>query len=141
MKDWSLKKLQVFRYLSYWSYVICTIGIPLALIAWQFDIFRKPGPVQLTGWGCIAVIIVAFICGKHILATLRDMEKGLARTILQNAVMLVPFLAVWIMLTFMEQYIIRIRFILLWTIIGLSAASLLDLWHTLILQEINQRKK
>ena len=55
--------------------------------------------------------------------------------------MLIPFLAVWIMLTFMEQYIVRIRFILLWTIVGLSASAFLDLWHTLILQEIQQRKK
>ena len=141
MTTWSDKKLKICRYLSYWLYVIFTIGIPIALVAWQFDIFKKPGPVQITGYGIIAIIIAFFIFWKHIKRAISEMEQGLAKTILHNLLMVVPFLLVWIAMTFMEDHIVRIRFIIFWTMIGLFVSAFFDLWHTLIIQELKKREK
>jgi hypothetical protein len=61
LTDLSNKKLYILRYLSYWLYVISTIGIPIILVSWQFEIFKKPGGLQITAYGIILVIIVLFV--------------------------------------------------------------------------------
>ena len=141
MTKWSNKKLKITRYLSYWLYVLFTIGIPIALVAWQFGLFKEPQPRQLTGWAIILVIIACFIFGKHIKRAIADMELGVPKTILRDVTMITPFLALWIVLTFMEAYVSQLRFIIFWTMLGLLLSSFLDLWHTLIIQEIRKRDR
>lgn len=141
MTEWSDKKLKTWRYLSYWLYVFCTIGIPVALVAWRFDVFKKPGPLQLTGWAIVLIIILAFMLGKHLKRAVSEMESGITKAILHNLIMVVPFLAVWIVLTFMEEYIAQVRFVIFWTMLGLTAAAALDVLHAIILKEIKKRDK
>lgn len=43
-----------------WSLFSCIL--PVAFIGWRYDIFRKAGSLQLSGWGLIGVVIAfAFI--------------------------------------------------------------------------------
>lgn len=136
-----LKKTRLLRYLSYWLYVIATIGIPIIFIAWQFDLFKKPGILQITGYGIIAIIIVAFICKGHVVRAIADMNKGIARTILQNIMRLVPYLIFWIVLTFLETYIVKVRFILFWSVIGNIGATFLDIWHSYLVKKCEEESK
>lgn len=140
MTNMSDKKLYTLRYLSYWLYILCTIGTPIALVAWQFDLFKKPGGLQLTGYAIILLIFVAFLGGKHIKRAIADMELSLAKTILQNLILIVPFLILWVILTFLESFISQIRFIALCTVLGLLCAAFIDFLHTKIVQECNSRK-
>lgn len=39
-----------------WAIFCC--GLPVAFIGWRYDLFRKAGQLQLSGWGLIAVIII-----------------------------------------------------------------------------------
>ena len=39
-----------------WAIFSC--GLPVAFIGWRYDLFRKAGQLQLSGWGLIAVIII-----------------------------------------------------------------------------------
>lgn len=139
MTNWSDKKLKVCRYLSYWLYVFCTIGIPIALVAWRFDVFKKPGPLQLTGWAIILIVILCFIFSKHLKRAISELEVGITKTVLHNLTMVVPFLAVWLVLTYLEQHIAQLRFIVFWTMMGLTLSAFIDLWHTLIIKEIKKR--
>lgn len=141
MTNWSNKKLQIFRYLSYWAYVFCTIGIPMSLIAWQFDLLRKPGPTQLTGYGVLAIIVLMLLCGKHIKRAIAEMEICITKTVLQNMTSIIPFASVWIVLTFLARFISQVRLIALMSTVGLIFASFLDVWHTLILKELKKREK
>jgi hypothetical protein len=70
-----------------------------------------------------------------------EMETSITKTIIQNVFRLIPWLAFWIILTFLEDHVIRIRFILFWSIIGNIAAGILDLWHTGLLKECKERSK
>ena len=142
MSKLSNTKLYTLRYLSYWLYVILTIGIPVGLIAWQYQLFtHKPGGLQLTAWGIITVIVLFFICQGHMKRAIAEMETSITKTIIQNVFRLIPWLAFWIILTFLEDHVIRIRFILFWSIIGNIAAGILDLWHTGLLKECKERSK
>lgn len=130
-----MKKTLALRYISYWLYVLATIGIPIGLLAWQFDLFKKPGVLQITGYGIIAVIVVIFILKGHIKRAIADMEKGIVRTILQNVMRIAPYVVFWFVLTFLEEYVIKVRFILFWSIIGNTAAMFLDIWHTTLVKK------
>lgn len=141
MTNWSDKKLKICRYLSYWLYVLATIGIPVILIAWRFDIFKKPGPLQVTGWAIMLIVILAFIFGKHLKRAVSELEQGILKSVLHNLIMVVPFLAVWITLTFLETYVSQVRFIIFWTMLGLIGAAFLDIWHAAILKEVKKRDK
>jgi hypothetical protein len=141
MTNWSDKKLKTWRYLSYWLYVLATIGIPVILIAWRFDLFKKPGPIQITGWSVVLIIILAFIFSKHLKRAVSELETGVVKAVLHNLIIVVPFLAVWVILTFLETYVSQVRFIVFWTAIGLIAAAGLDVWHAIILKEVKKREK
>lgn len=130
-----MKNTRILRYLSYWIYVILTIGIPIALIAWQFELFKKPGVLQITGYGIIAIIVAVFLLKDLIKKTIADMEKGVLRTILQNVLHLAPYVAFWILLTFLEDHIAKVRFILLWSVISNFIAMFIDIWHTTLVQK------
>lgn len=141
MTNWSNKKLNRLRYLSYWLYMLIAIGTPIALVTWKFDIFAKPGPVQCTGWAIILGLILCVILSKLFKRVLADLEQGIIKTILHDGIMISPFFIAWGILTFLERYILQVRFIVFWTIIGLIVASFMDLFHTLILKEIKKRTK
>ena len=137
----SSKKLHFLRYLSYWLYVICTIGIPVGLIAWQFQIFHKPGPISLTAYGIIAVLVAAFIFRGHLKRAIAELEPCITKTVIINVGKLVPWIAFWFILTFVTGSIEKIKFILFWAIIGNFFAMFLDIWHTALLRECKNRGK
>ena len=134
------KKLHIFRYLSYWLYVACTIGIPIILISWQFDIFKKPGIGQLTIWGIILVIVLAFIFKGHLNRAISEMETSILKTILINFSKLVPWIIFWFALTFLDDTIHRFKFVLWWSIVGNILAMFIDIYHTATIKECENRK-
>lgn len=134
-----MKKTRFLRYLSYWLYVLATIGIPIALIAWQFDLFKKPGPLQITGYGIVAAIIIIFVVRGHIKRAIMDMQKGVVRTILLNFMRLVPYIIFLFVLVFLEDHIKKVSFILLWSLIGNTGAMALDIWHTTLVQKCQNK--
>lgn len=143
LSELSDKKLNIYRYLSYWLYVLCTIGIPVSLIAWQFDIFKKPGGTQITAYGIILVIILVFICRGHIKRAVADMEISITRTVIINIGKLVPWLACWVILMLASNaatITARIQFVLFWTIIGNLIAMVFDIWHTELYKEAKRRE-
>lgn len=138
----SNKKLYTLRYLSYWLYVILTIGIPVGLISWQYKLFAAPPKaLQLTAMGGITVMLILFILRGHLKRAIAEMETSLIKTAIQNLFRLLPWIAFWVILTFLESHLIRIRFILLWSILGNIVASFIDLWHTSLLKECKERSK
>ena len=52
-----------------WGILAC--GLPVAFIAWRYDLFRKAGDVQLSGLGIIGIIIIiafVYVLAKYIKA-------------------------------------------------------------------------
>lgn len=141
MTNWPTKKLNVFRYLTYWTHLLFTVGLPIILVAWQFEIFKKPGATRVTGLAIVATILAFFILGKHLKKAISDLEPGVAKTVLHNLTMLLPLFIFWVILTFLEVYLSKVKFILFWVMIGILAAAFLDMWHTFILKEIHKREK
>lgn len=141
MSDMSNKKLYTLRYLSYWLYVLCTIGIPIILISWQYDIFKKIGSLQLTAYGIISVIIVLFICRGHLKRAIEEMDTSILKTVLLNISKLLPWLACWFIITFMSDTMARVRFIIFWSVLGNFGAMFIDIWHTTLYQECKSRER
>lgn len=51
------KDLKVFwARVALWSLFSCII--PVCFIGWRYDLFKKVGSLQLSGWGLIAIVIV-----------------------------------------------------------------------------------
>lgn len=131
-------KLKVLRYLSYWLYFFISVGTPIALIAWQFEIFKQPKAMQLTAYGIIAVIIFIFLVRGKMKEAISDMDKGIPRTILRNLQKFIPYIACWMLITFLDDMIIKVRFVMFWTIIAQAIAAALDLWHTTIIKRLER---
>lgn len=118
--------------------MLATIGIPIGLLAWQFDLFKTPGTMQVTCYGIIALLVTVFILKGHIKRAIADMEKGVVRTILQNLTRLAPYIVFWFVLTFLDDYIVKVRFILFWSVIGNIMAMALDIWHTTLVKKCQE---
>lgn len=130
-----MKKTITLRYLTYWLYVIITLCVPIGLLAWQFNLFKKPGVLQLTGYGIIALIIAVFILKGHIKRAIEDMDKCILRTVLQNILRIAPYIFFWFVLTFLEDHIIKVRFIIFWSIVSNTVATFFDIWHTTLVEK------
>lgn len=141
MSNMSDKKLHTLRYLSYWLYVLCTIGIPIILVSWQYDIFKKIGSLQLTAYGIILVIIVLFIFKGHLKRAIEEMETSVIKTVLLNISKLLPWLVCWLIITFLSDTMARVRFIIFWSVLGNFGAMFIDIWHTTLYQECKSRKR
>lgn len=128
------------RYFSYWLYFFISVGTPIALIAWQFDIFKKPANLQFTAYGIIAVIIFVFSIRGKMKEAIADMDRGIPKTIIKSVQRLAPYLVCWIILTFLDNLIVQVRFILFWTIVAQVVASCVDIWHASIVQRIAEQK-
>lgn len=51
------KELKIFWVRAIlWSVFACFI--PVAFIGWRYDLFKKVGSLQLSGWGLIAIVII-----------------------------------------------------------------------------------
>lgn len=136
-----LKKCTIQRYISYWLYVVLSLAIPIGLIAWRFDLFKKPGPLQITGYGIIAIIIAFFIFKGHLKRAVDDMEHTWVRTVIQNIIKLIPLVVFWAILMFMESFLDKIKFILFFTIIGYILAAFVDVWHTEMVNKCKELKE
>lgn len=141
MNSLSNKKLYILRYLSYWLYVLCTIGIPVGLISWQYEIFKQPSGTQLTAYGIILIIVVLFICRGHIKRAIIEMETCITKTILLDTGRLLPWVASWFIIAFLSEAAAKVQFILFWAIIGNFIAIFIDIWHTALLKECARRNK
>lgn len=53
-------------------WVICAAGLPFLFIAFRYDIFKNVSNVSLSGWGIIAVIIIAIFA----LSLIKYIKKG-----------------------------------------------------------------
>ena len=136
-------KLNVLRYLSYWLYVLCTIGVPIGLVSWQFEIFKKPSETQLTTYGIILVIMLVFICRGHIKRAIAEMETCTTKTIIINLGRLLPWMACWFIISFISEASTaseKVEFIMFWSIIGNILAMFLDIWHTALYKESKRRE-
>ena len=56
-EDPAKKKVFIARAIA-WAAFAC--GLPVAFIGWRYDLFRKVGTLQLSGWGLFALVIVFF---------------------------------------------------------------------------------
>lgn len=68
-----------------WSLFSCFI--PVAFIGWRYDLFRKAGSLQLSGWGLMAVVIVfafLYVVVKYIRAGF--VEWSMAKQIVNGVV-------------------------------------------------------
>lgn len=141
MTNLSNKKLYTLRYLSYWLYVLCTIGIPVGLIAWQYQIFKKIGGLQITAYGIILIVVVLFICRGHIKRAIIEMETSIIKTVLLNISKLLPWAACWFIMSFLSGSASKVQFILFWSIIGNFIAMFIDIWHTALYTECKNRER
>lgn len=132
-------KQTILRYVTYWLYVLLCLGVPIGLLAWQFDLFKTPGVMQLTAYGIITVIVAVFILRGQLRKLVDDMEKGVPRTIVQNLLKLAPFIIFWLILLFLEDHIMKVRTILFWSLIGYLAAAFVDVWHTKIVMDMQSK--
>lgn len=131
------KANRVTRYISYWSYFLTSIGVPIILIGSQFDLIKKP---SVSVYGIIAILMFTFFMRKEIKKSLADMEQSKLKTIFENIMRLFPLILMWVVLRFMETHIIKVRFILFWSTISLGVSVLFDVWHTSTLIKIKQER-
>lgn len=135
------KKIKFLRYFTYWLYVLLYIGIPITLIAWQFKLFDKPGKIQITGYGIIAIIVVIFLTKGLITKAISELNNGILRTFLQNIMHIIPLIAFWLALVFLETLLVKVKFILFWSMLGCIAAFGIDIWHTILVKKCNEEKE
>ena len=57
--EWCIEHPKQFFALRAIVWTIFAAVLPFSFIAWRYDIFKKGSELQLSGWGIIAVIIVA----------------------------------------------------------------------------------
>lgn len=91
-------KRKFWALFSAWSLFACVL--PVAFIAWRYDLFTKISSVQFGGWGMIAVLIIAvfaIVCFKYV-------SKGLIKWSMTKQVVsgackiVVPLLALYFVL-------------------------------------------
>lgn len=140
-KNNELRNYSIIRYLSYWLYVLITLVTPIGLIAWQFEIFKQPGKMQITAYGIIAIILALYIMRGHLKQAIADMEYGPIRTLIQNVMRLAPMFIAWFILHFLQRMVAQVEFILLCTILGYIVAIIFDMLHTIMVIKCKQLKE
>ena len=71
-----------------WALFSCVI--PVAFIGWRYDLFKKAGSLQLSGWGLMAIVIVfvfLYVVVKYVRAGLS--EWSMAKQIVNGVVKVV----------------------------------------------------
>lgn len=89
------KELKIFWVRAIlWSMFACFI--PVGFIGWRYDLFKKVGSLQLSGWGLIAIVIIfalLYVVVKYIRAGL--VEWSMTKQIVNGVVkVLLPLGAV-----------------------------------------------
>lgn len=79
-----MKHLRLKRYSYFWLYSAFSIGIPIALIAAKYQLFKTAGYMQLTGWGLISLLILFLFFKKQFKEMIKTLEQSTFKSILQN---------------------------------------------------------
>lgn len=88
------RKIFIFRALL-WSIFSCVM--PVLFIGWRYDLFKKVGSLQLSGWGLFAIVIVfvfLYVLVKYIKAGLvewsmtKQVINGVTKVIIPLGVVL-----------------------------------------------------
>lgn len=89
-----------------WTVFSCVL--PVAFIAWRYDLFTKVGTLQLSGYGVVAVIILAAfaiaVC-KYVKRAMDAKWTMAGQCISGTAKVIVPLFALFLVLKAMEQSI------------------------------------
>lgn len=93
-----------------WSLFACVC--PVAFIGWRYDLFKKAGSLQLSGWGMIAVIIIAVFLiavAKYVKAGFNEwsMTKQILEGVLKVVLPLGALLAVCVSIRNNIDYFIQ----------------------------------
>lgn len=91
------KKLFIVK-VSLW--VLFSLIIPVGFIGWRYDLFKKASQLRLSGWGLIAIIIIAvflFSLTKYIKAGF--IEWNLTKQIISGVLKIILPLFILLMIT------------------------------------------
>lgn len=130
------KSKNFLRFASYWLYVFFAIGIPIIIIAEQYELIEKAKSTTLTGWGIIVAIIAVFFARKQIIRAIADMPKGITRGALQGLVSLIPLVLLNFVLLVAKKQLGTIQFIVLCSTISNLIACVFNAVHDKLLADI-----
>lgn len=84
----------------------CAAILPFAFIAWRYDIFVPTSKTKLTGWGFIAIIIVAIFLISLVKYIYKGLKPGLAKQcIFGFASIILPLLLLYLLIDSIENNI------------------------------------
>lgn len=81
----------------------CAAILPFIFIAWRYDIFSPASKLKLTGWGFIAIIIVAIFLISLIKYIYKGLKPGLAKQcIFGFASIILPLVILYLLINSIE---------------------------------------
>ena len=84
----------------------CAAILPFAFIAWRYDIFAPTSSTKLTGWGFIAIIILAIFVISLVRYIYKGLKPGLAKQcIFGFASIILPLLILYLLVDSLENSI------------------------------------
>lgn len=94
------KELKIFLARAIlWSLFSCVV--PVCFIGWRYDLFKKVGSLQLSGWGLIAIVIIfvfLYVVVKYVMAGFTEwsMTKQIINGVVKVVIPLGALLAICI---------------------------------------------
>lgn len=84
----------------------CAAILPFSFIAWRYDIFSPASKLKLTGWGFIAIIIIAIFIISLVKYIYKGLKPGLAKQcIFGFASIILPLLTLYVLINSIESNI------------------------------------
>lgn len=98
----------------FWSrfvgWVIFFIGVPIGFMAWRFELFSKVSQIKISGWGLVAIILVAVFLVSLLRYLTKSKEYSYLKQVLKGLMFpVIPLLAVWYMLNYFEDSIVQLE--------------------------------
>lgn len=89
---------------TWWTIFACVL--PVCFIAWRYQLFDKVGEMQLSGWGMLAIVIIAFfglaVC-KYVKTAMSLKWSMVGQCVNGTAKVLLPLLALLLLLKSIES--------------------------------------
>src|SRR5690625_2564712 len=108
-----MKKLYFKRYLYFWLYALFCIGVPIILIAEEYELISKAKEktFNISIWGMISFLLIIFFLRKQVKIMIGKLEPSKLRTFLENIGGVIPIILIYLILHVMKPHIHRLEVI------------------------------
>jgi len=142
-----LKHPKLKRYLSFWTYAFCNIGVPIILISDKYDLFReRTSQYKLTAAAVVVFMIVLFSLRNWIKGYINNLPLGNTgkiklSTILSALKMPLTLFVFYILVYWVNGQLQGIEYILLITTISNFIGAGFLIWHDFVVAEIKLERE